>query len=336
MRLRLLFAGVVAAATLAAPAQALAEIRAEGSLHREGEPDPLALRLNAQNTGDEPWTMVRFTGLVGHTFSQPVPSRPGECGRITTGAGPSLLCQFLTPVIPGDDVDIVFSTETLYPDGGGGHLIVQASPSDTRVFELDIGGPGVGAEQPEPPEAGRSEVVEPVSGVVRIRERGTRRFVTLRAGQTVPDRSEIDTRRGVARITVAATRDGSSTSSILVSEGRAIIDQNRAPQPLTTLKLSEPLRCPSASTATAAQRRRKKRRRLFTDTNGGRFRTRGNWAAATAGGTAWRTIDTCTATKIQVTEGTVEVRDRAARRTVDVTAPDSYTARRSRAARSSR
>jgi hypothetical protein len=157
--------------------------------------------------------------------------------------------------------------------------------------------------------------------------------VVLRAGQAVPDRSELDTRRGVARVTVAANRDGTATSSIDVSEGIALIDQKASL--LTELKLTERLSCPRATRATTSQRRRKKRRKLFTRTDGGRFRTRGNWAAATAGGTAWRTIDTCTSTRIQVTEGTVEVRDRAARRTVDVTAPDSYTARRSRGARSS-
>jgi hypothetical protein len=333
MRPRLLLAGVLAAASLAAPAQALAEIRAAGRVERVNE---ARVRVVIQNTGDEVWRNVRFTGRAGHTFSGAAPSQAAECGTSPSGAGPTILCTVLEGVGPGQTFTIEFSSEPVYPDGAGGHLIVQASFSDTRTFEVDLTGPG----EPPPelpqqePEAGRSEVVEPLSGTVRIRVRGSRRFVVLRAGQVVPDRSELDTRRGVARVTVAANRAGTATSSIDVSEGIALIDQKASL--LTELKLTERLSCPRASRATTSQRRRKKRRRLFTDTDGGKFRTRGNWAAATAGGTAWRTIDTCTSTKIQVTEGTVEVRDRAARRTVDVTAPESYTARRSRAARSSR
>jgi hypothetical protein len=148
--------------------------------------------------------------------------------------------------------------------------------------------------------------------------------VRLRAGQSllVKDRSEIDVTRGQVRVTVAADRQG-GTSVVDVSEGRAIIDQNTARNPTTTFKLSAPLVCPRG--ATAAKRKRK--RKLFVHTNGGRIRTRGNWASGTASGTAWRTIDTCTATTIQVTEGTVVVRDIPRKRNQRVTAPGTYTAR---------
>ncbi|MGH2948877.1 MAG: hypothetical protein ACRDPC_21920, partial [Solirubrobacteraceae bacterium] len=201
--------------------------------------------------------------------------------------------------------------------------------------------PAESAQLP-PPVAGRSEVVEPVSGIVRVRRRGTRRFVRLRAGQLLPDRSEVDATRGVVRIVVAAVRDGSATASVLLSEGRAVIDQNRARRPRTTLPLSGPLTCRREGRAsTAAQKRKRKRKRarkrsIFTQTDGGRFRSRGNHAAATASGTAWRTTDRCASTRIDVREGTVRVRDLVRRRRVVVRAPDSYTARKRAARRPAR
>jgi ferric-dicitrate binding protein FerR (iron transport regulator) len=90
--------------------------------------------------------------------------------------------------------------------------------------------------------------------------------------------------------------------------------------------LSEPIARPPRGRAAAAAKR-KKRRALFVQTDGGRFRTRGSYAAATASGTAWRTTDRPATTRIAVREGTVRVRDLQRRRTIRVTAPDSYTAR---------
>ena len=119
-----------------------------------------------------------------------------------------------------------------------------------------------------------------------VRRRGSRCFTRLRRGQLLPNGSEIDTRRGAARITVASDEpDGRSTAT--VSEGRAIIDQSRARRPTTTLELSEPLACPRPATlATATAARGRKQRQIFVKTNGGRFKTRGNHAAGTATGTA--------------------------------------------------
>ena len=248
-----LAAAALAAAATAAPAQAV--IRGEGRLDRgDGF---LPLRLTVRNVGDEPFSVFRFTGRVGHAFGTPTPSS-GTCTRAVTAAGPSLFCN--ADVAPGQTLTVDFNAEPRYPDGGGGLLGVQASLQDTRIHESQVPGPGEAPAQA--PAAGRSERVEPVSGTVRIRLRGSGRFVTLRAGQLVPDGSELDTRNGVARVVVAATRDGAQTSSALVSEGRAIIDQNRAARPLTTLRLSEPIARPPRGRASAAARR-KKRRGLF-------------------------------------------------------------------------
>jgi len=57
---------------------------------------------------------------------------------------------------------------------------------------------------PEPeraqPVAGRTQVAEPVRGTVLVRARGQRRFVELRRGEAIPDRSEIDATRGAVRL----------------------------------------------------------------------------------------------------------------------------------------
>ena len=58
--------------------------------------------------------------------------------------------------------------------------------------------------------------------------------------------------------------------------------------------------------------------------NGGRFRTRGRYSAATVRGTIWDTSELCDGTLTVVHRGTVEVRDFAQRKTVSVRAGHSY------------
>jgi hypothetical protein len=65
------------------------------------------------------------------------------------------------------------------------------------------------------------------------------------------------------------------------------------------------------------------RRRLWGNATG-RFRTRGRYAAATVRGTRWLTIDRCNGTQVIVTDGVVSVFDLVARRTVLVSAGQSY------------
>jgi hypothetical protein len=166
-----------------------------------------------------------------------------------------------------------------------------------------------------------------LAGTVLVRRKGARRFARVRQATLIPDGSEIDTRRGKLRLTVA--RHDGSTESAEVSEGRAIVDQDTAARPTTTLKLSEKIARPRARRAATAVKR-KRRRKLLVKTNGGRFRTRGNYAASTASGTAWRTTDTPTTTRIDVRKGTVSVRDLVRRRTLTVRAPRFYLARRAR------
>jgi hypothetical protein len=306
----------------AAPAEAV--IRASGELRRIST---TRYELVVRNTGDEPFRSISFLTLQVITLSA-VQTSGGDCASGSNFYGESGFICRNSPVDPGRSRIFSFSTNRSYATGTGGRLFAFQGPDPKRPGEtsepIAVTGPTVAGQ----PVIGRSEVVEPVRGVVLVRRRESDRFVRLRRGQLLPDGSEIDTRRGTARVTVASDQPGGLSSATL-SEGRAIIDQNRARRPTTTLKLSEPLACPRLATvATAATARARKGRQIFVKTSGGRFKTRGNHAAGTATGTAWRTIDTCNSTTINVTERTVRVRDLRRRRTLNVTAPNSYTARR--------
>jgi hypothetical protein len=310
----------VGALALAAPAQAV--VQATGTLaYTTGN----GVMLDVVNSGDEAFQQITFQPF-GETIRMRNPrTTGGTCALLTSTNGFS--CEGFN-LAPGVRRRFTFTTVgTPYPAGAGGNLLAsQASPQSGAGGPFFVEGPVGTPPQGAAPQVGKTELVQAVRGVVRVRKRGKKRFVRLRPGQSllVRDRSEIDVTRGQAQIVVAANRQG-QTSTADVSEGRAIIDQNTARRPTTTLKLSAPLACPRGATAA---RKRKKRRKIFVHTVGGRIRTQGNWASGTASGTAWRTTDTCTSTTIQVTEGTVIVRDRVKRRNVRVTAPGSYTARR--------
>jgi hypothetical protein len=299
----------------AAPAQAVVDAR--GELRRV---TTTSYELLVHNTGDESFNAMQFVRFGDFSLINP---RSGAANCVTVGTSSIAFdCDGFT-LVPGATRTFRFDTDRPYPTGNGGQLTVQVNPGGRFDGSLVTGPPAGTTGEPA---LGRSQFVEPLRGVVLVRRRGSRRFVRLRRGQLLPDRSEIDTRRGTARIKVASDQPG-GLSTATVSEGRGIIDQNRARRPTTTLELSEPLACPRRATAAATARARKQRQ-IFVKTNGGRFKTRGNHAAGTATGTAWRTTDTCSTTTIKVAEGTVRVRDLRRRRTLNLTAPGSYTARR--------
>jgi hypothetical protein len=307
----------VAALAIAAPAQAV--VQATGTLaYTTGN----GIALDVVNSGDEAFQQITFTPGPETVSLRNPGTAGGTCAVLTSSNGFS--CEGFN-LAPGARRTFTFTTTNPYPQGGGGTLLAsQASPGTGAGGPFFVEGP-VGGPSQQPPQVGKSELVQAVSGVVKVRKRGKKRFVRIRPGDSllVRDRSEIDVTRGQAQIVVAANRQG-QTSTVDVSEGRAIIDQNTARNPTTTLKLSAPLACPRGATAA----RRKKKRKIFVHTIGGRIKTRGNWASGTASGTAWRTTDTCTATTVQVTEGIVIVRDLVKKRNVRVPAPGSYTARR--------
>ncbi len=177
-----------------------------------------------------------------------------------------------------------------------------------------------------PPVAGKSVNVEPVSGTVKIKRRGSKRFVRLTAEAHIPVGSTIDTRRG--RIAITAAQGSGRTASADFYDGLFKLTQTKRAKPITTLTLTEKLSCARANSATTAAKKKKKRR--LWGNGKGRFRTKGRHSAATVLGTKWLVEDRCTSTLTRVVRGRVSVRDFGRRKTVTVRAGKRYTARANR------
>jgi hypothetical protein len=175
-----------------------------------------------------------------------------------------------------------------------------------------------------PPVVGVSVNVAPVSGVVRVRLRGTNRFVSLARLRNIPVGSELDVTRGRVRLTSAAGNRRTQTS--VFYQGRAVVRQPRVRTPFTNLQLSGPLSCPRRSAAGADATPPPRTRRLWGNGKG-RFRTLGRYAGATVRGTIWLTEDRCDGTLIRVQQGRVDVRDNVRNRTIRLRAGQSYLAR---------
>ena len=127
---------------------------------------------------------------------------------------------------------------------------------------------------------------------------GSNKFVDLDPS-VIKNGAEVDARKGEVEITRS---DGGRAK---FSDGIFKLSQ---PGGITTLTLSEKLTgCPKAKSASAAAKK-PKTRKLWGDGKG-KFRTRGQYGAATIRGTKWLVQDTCTTTVVRVTEGAVNVDD---------------------------
>ena len=140
----------------------------------------------------------------------------------------------------------------------------------------------------------------PAAGTVRIKVRGSNRFVELEKGRQIPVGTVVDTTKG--RVTIVAAGNQSAD----FYDGIFRLSQTKGAKPLTTLALVEAMSCPKAGKAIAAAR--KKKRRLWGD-GSGKFQTKGKHSAATVVGTNWLVEDRCGSTLTKVTRGKVSVRD---------------------------
>ena len=176
---------------------------------------------------------------------------------------------------------------------------------------------------PPPPSPGQTVTVAPARGSVLVRRPGAARFVALRAGQSIPVGSQIDTRKGTVRLTSAADRRGNVQTAEFY-EGLWTVRQESRAGGLTELVLSGPLvACDKAGGPVASARRG----RRGWGRGRGRFGTRGRGGSAIVRGTWWLTEDRCDGTFFQVRDGIVDVRDFARRRTVRLKRGGRYFAR---------
>jgi hypothetical protein len=148
----------------------------------------------------------------------------------------------------------------------------------------------------------------------------------------VPDRSNIDVRRGV--VVIEVDRPTGRAERARAKQGQFIL--HLRPNTATLMELSEPLRtCSAKPRAITSTRGKKPKRRgrqrkpatrqLWVHDNGGSWGTKGKFASTTVEGTTWITTDSCHATTVRVLKGRVRVTSRASGRARRVTAPGHVT-----------
>jgi hypothetical protein len=154
------------------------------------------------------------------------------------------------------------------------------------------------------PVAGRTVVVRESRGTVKVKLKGTSRFVDLDASTGIPVGSEVDTRKGRVEL-ISVPKAGAPPEKATFYDGIFRVAQSRG---ITTLTLTQKLAaCPRKGQAAAAAKKPKVRR-LWGDGKG-RFRTSGKYSAATVRGTKWLVQDSCAGTLTRVTQGAVTVTD---------------------------
>ncbi|MDA0181838.1 hypothetical protein OJ997_16160 [Solirubrobacter phytolaccae] len=151
------------------------------------------------------------------------------------------------------------------------------------------------------PVVNRTVVVAEVKGTVKIKRKGSKRYVDLNAAEGIPVGSSVDTRKGTVELT-SVPKAGAPPEKARFYDGLFTIAQSKG---ITTLKLSEQLaRCPKGKASAAAKKAKK--RKLWGDGKGA-FRTQGKYSAATVRGTKWLVEDSCAGTLTRVTQGSVRV-----------------------------
>jgi hypothetical protein len=198
----------------------------------------------------------------------------------------------------------------------------------------------VPSELPPAPVLGQSQTVRAISGTVRVRAKGTRRFVPLLGATTIPDGSEVDTTHGRIELTVATPTAGQMQSAE-VHGGQFSIHQDRTGAGETHLTLSLSLtgctragRSPHPHNAQAtrssdASTHGAKSRHIWVSEHGGSWGSSGRYVSTTVEGTSWLTLDECRRSEVKVLEGKVDVHDLIHKRFKVVTAGHRYVASRS-------
>jgi virginiamycin B lyase len=178
------------------------------------------------------------------------------------------------------------------------------------------------------PQLGRTVVVHPAKGTVRVRRPG-RGFEKLEEGESIPVGSLVDTRRGSVRLSTATDDDGHTQTGVF-SGGVFSIDQGRNGMTDLYLRGGSFARCGRSlkAVASAVDRKRRPVRALWGRDRSGKFRTHGRDSVATVRGTNWLTQDRCDGTLTVVKSGAVSVRERRTRRIVTVRAGGRHLARR--------
>jgi hypothetical protein len=171
------------------------------------------------------------------------------------------------------------------------------------------------------PEFRKDVVVAPVSGTVEVCDKPGVNCRKLAAGAEIPMNSTVDARKGVVEL--SSITSGGVVQKAKFYDGMFKVAQSAA---TTDLTLNEPLASCSKNKNARAAAKKPKSRRLWGDGQG-KFRTRGQYSAATIRGTKWLVQDSCAGTLTQVKQGVVSVRDEVKKKTVTLRAGKRYLAK---------
>ena len=268
-----------------------------------GEPDALRGDLEGLRGGPEEDT---FTGGGG---ADALEGGGGE-DYLDGGAGRDDL-------LGGDGADTLRSRDASADSSGcgAGRDLAIADGDDRVAGDCEL---GVQSRRPRP-SAGRTIVVRPARGDLRLRLPGTRRFVPLVDPLPVPVRSTVDATRASARLTSAA--GGRKTGSASLSGAQFEVRQGRKRASSTELRLK------LASGATRSCGRRSRVLSRLRAGMRGRFAIRGRRSVSTARRATLSVEERCGGTLTRVRRGMVRVRDRSGRRAVTLRSRGSYLAR---------
>jgi hypothetical protein len=152
---------------------------------------------------------------------------------------------------------------------------------------------------------GRTAVVRPLSGTVRVKAPGSNRYKVLAARATIKMGSTVDATRGRVRVVTARNFKGDTQAGTFY-DGAFVLTQARAARAFTDLRLvrGDFGKCASASARGRVAASRRVVRRLWGNARG-RFRTRGRFSAATVRGTVWLTTDFCDTSRTESRQGIV-------------------------------
>jgi hypothetical protein len=154
---------------------------------------------------------------------------------------------------------------------------------------------------------GSTAVVRRVSGTVRYKPLGAKKYKTLAARATIKMGSSVDATHGTVKVITARNAKGDTQSGTFY-DGAFTVAQARAAKAVTELQLirGDFAQCQQASASKAHSAAGGTAIRKLWGKAHGRFRTKGRYNAATVRGTTWLTEDFCDTSRIESKEGTVE------------------------------
>jgi hypothetical protein len=154
---------------------------------------------------------------------------------------------------------------------------------------------------------GSTAVVRRISGTVKYKPLGKKKYKTLAARATIRMGSSVDATHGSVKVITARDAKGATQAGTFY-DGAFTIAQARAAKAVTELNLikGDFSKCEQASSSKAHSAAGGKAIRKLWGKAHGRFRTRGRYNAATVRGTTWLTEDFCDTSRIESKEGVVE------------------------------